>query len=58
MVWKREEAATVEGVWDMGEVVTVDELRIQVSVETWDRGVHRLIASWSSLSGRWRRPPI
>ena len=37
--WKREEAVAVEGVWDMGEEVIMEESRmvcIEVNVETRD----------------------
>ena len=49
MAWKREEAAAVEGVWDMGEAVTVEELRvIYLQVRVGTRKVTLV---------RWRTPP-
>ena len=55
MTWKREEAADVEGVWDMGEVRTVDEPRM-ICLEV--DGNKDTAAAWSSLPIRIRRSPI
>jgi len=42
MAWNREEASAVEGVWDMGEVATVEDRGNEESEHRAD-GVHRLV---------------